>query len=48
VALPIDCGDEVVPVLNRWIAAAAEAGFSICASRHWHPRHHLSFKSAPV
>lgn len=45
-ALPIDRGDEVVPVLNRWIAAAAEAGLPICASRDWHPRHHLSFKES--
>jgi nicotinamidase/pyrazinamidase len=45
-ALPIDRGDEVVPVLNRWIAAAAEAGSPICASRDWHPRHHLSFKES--
>jgi nicotinamidase/pyrazinamidase len=45
-ALPIDRGDEVVPVLNRWIAATAEAGLPICASRDWHPRHHLSFKES--
>jgi nicotinamidase/pyrazinamidase len=45
-ALPIDRGDEVVPVLNRWIAAAAEASIPIVASRDWHPRHHLSFAEA--
>jgi nicotinamidase/pyrazinamidase len=42
-ALPIDDGDEVVPVLNRWISGAAEAQIPIFASRDWHPRHHLSF-----
>jgi nicotinamidase/pyrazinamidase len=42
-ALPIERGDEVVPVLNRWIAAAAEADIPVYASRDWHPRHHLSF-----
>jgi nicotinamidase/pyrazinamidase len=42
-ALPIELGDEVVPVLNRWIDAAAEAQIPICASRDWHPLHHLSF-----
>jgi nicotinamidase/pyrazinamidase len=42
-ALPIERGDEVVPVLNRWIAAAAEAQIPICASRDWHPLPHLSF-----
>jgi nicotinamidase/pyrazinamidase len=42
-ALPIERGDEVVPVLNRWIAAAVEAGAPVIASRDWHPLHHLSF-----
>jgi nicotinamidase/pyrazinamidase len=42
-ALPIEHGDEVVPVVNHWMAAAAEAQIPICASRDWHPLHHLSF-----
>ena len=42
-ALPIERGDEVLPVLNRWIVAAAEAQIPICASRDWHPSHHISF-----
>jgi nicotinamidase/pyrazinamidase len=42
-ALPIERGDEVVPVLNRWMAAAAGAKAPIFASRDWHPRRHLSF-----
>ncbi|HWK11777.1 MAG TPA: isochorismatase family protein [Vicinamibacterales bacterium] len=42
-ALPIERGDEVVPVLNRWIAAAADASVPVCASRDWHPLHHVSF-----
>jgi len=42
-ALPIERGDAVVPVLNRWIAAAVDARVAIFASRDWHPRHHLSF-----
>jgi nicotinamidase/pyrazinamidase len=45
-ALPIERGDEVVPVLNRWITAAADAALPICASRDWHPRHHLSFRES--
>jgi nicotinamidase/pyrazinamidase len=28
-ALPIEHGDEVVPVLNRWITAAAEADIPV-------------------
>jgi nicotinamidase/pyrazinamidase len=42
-ALAIEHGDEVVPVVNHWMAAAAEAQIPICASRDWHPLHHLSF-----
>ena len=45
-ALPIERGDEVVPVLNRWMAAAIEAQIPIYASRDWHPLHHLSFTEA--
>lgn len=43
-ALPIPGGDEVVPVLNRWIVAAGEEGVPIYASRDWHPRGHPSFE----
>lgn len=42
-ALAIEHGDEVVPILNRWIAAAVGARVPVYASRDWHPRHHLSF-----
>ncbi len=42
-ALPIENGDRVVPVLNRWIEAAIHGGVPIYASRDWHPRRHLSF-----
>jgi len=45
-ALPIEHGDAVVPVLNRWIAAATDLGLPVFASRDWHPRHHLSFQEA--
>jgi nicotinamidase/pyrazinamidase len=45
-ALPIEGGDAVVPVLNRWIGAAVDAGIPVFASRDWHPRHHLSFSEA--
>ena len=42
-ALPIPHGDEVVPVLNRWFAMAAQSGISVYASRDWHPIGHVSF-----
>ncbi len=41
--LPVPTGDEVVAVMNRWIAAAAERDVPVYASRDWHPRDHLSF-----
>jgi nicotinamidase/pyrazinamidase len=43
-ALAIEAGDEVIPVLNRWIKAALEVGVPIYASRDWHPAKHVSFK----
>ena len=45
-ALPIDRGDEVVLVLNRWIAAAADAQVPVFASRDWHPPQHPSFRTS--
>jgi len=42
-ALPIEDGDAVVPVLNRWIASAVAGGVPVYASRDWHPLGHLSF-----
>ena len=43
-ALPIENGDAVVPVLNRWIDRARRLGMPVFASRDWHPQAHLSFK----
>jgi nicotinamidase/pyrazinamidase len=42
-ALPIEEGDRVVPVLNRWLRAARGRGIPVYASRDWHPRGHVSF-----
>ncbi len=42
-ALPIARGADVVPVLNRWTGAAADAGVPVYASRDWHPSGHMSF-----
>jgi len=43
-ALAVRDGDSVVPVLNRWIRDAREAGVPVFASRDWHPRNHASFE----
>jgi nicotinamidase/pyrazinamidase len=43
-ALPVEEGDRVVPVLNRWLRSARERGLPVYASRDWHPRRHPSFR----
>ena len=43
-ALPVLEGDQVVPVLNRWIEAASAGGARVIASRDWHPAGHVSFR----
>lgn len=43
-ALPAPRGDEVVGVLNEWIAEAQHAGVAIVVSRIWHPADHSSFR----
>ncbi|WP_133717388.1 nicotinamidase [Methylocaldum gracile] len=45
-ALPIEDGDAVVPVLNRWIEAATKANVPVYASRDWHPVGHVSFQES--
>ena len=44
-ALAVPGGDEVVPVLNRWIEEAARVGAPVYASRDWHPVDHVSFQA---
>src|SRR5215471_7011834 len=44
-ALAVVEGDQVVPVLNRWIDEARTLGVPIYASRDWHPPEHISFRS---
>jgi len=43
-ALPVEGGNTIVPVINRWIATAVAKGVPVYASRDWHPMGHLSFK----
>src|SRR5439155_27008953 len=43
-ALGVLRGDEVVPVLNRYVAAFRTRGLAIFASRDWHPPNHCSFR----
>lgn len=43
-ALGVLEGDQVVPVLNRWIQQAEREGIPIFLTRDWHPAGHVSFK----
>jgi nicotinamidase/pyrazinamidase len=44
-ALPVAQGDEVVPVLNRYIEKFRLAGLPIFATRDWHPDKTRHFKA---
>lgn len=43
--LGVPRGDEVVPVLNDWIAAFVQLGLPVYATRDWHPPDHCSFRA---
>jgi len=42
-SLAVPRGDEVVPVLNRYIARFSAGGLRVFATRDWHPDDHVSF-----
>jgi len=44
-SLAVPHGDEVIPVLNRYIALARSRGVPVFASRDWHPGNHCSFRA---
>lgn len=44
-SLAVPRGDEVVPVLNRYLDAFMRRGLPIFATRDWHPPNHCSFQS---
>jgi nicotinamidase/pyrazinamidase len=44
-ALPIDGGDEIIPVLNGYIKIFDTTKTPILASRDWHPSNHVSFNT---
>jgi nicotinamidase/pyrazinamidase len=43
-ALGIPGGDEIVPVLGRYLRLFHERRLPICATRDWHPHNHVSFR----
>jgi nicotinamidase/pyrazinamidase len=44
-ALAVPRGEEIIPVLNRYIAGFVEAQLPIFATRDWHPPDHCSFRT---
>jgi nicotinamidase/pyrazinamidase len=44
-ALGVPGGDEIVPVLNRYLALARSKSLPVFASRDWHPPAHCSFRA---
>lgn len=44
-ALPVPSGDEVIPILNRYMEKFEKVGAPIYATRDWHPPNHTSFKA---
>jgi nicotinamidase/pyrazinamidase len=42
-SLAVAGGDEVVPVLNRYIGKFVQHGLPVYATRDWHPEGHCSF-----
>ena len=43
-SLAVPAGDEVVPVVNRYLDLARRTGRPVFASRDWHPADHCSFR----
>jgi nicotinamidase/pyrazinamidase len=43
-SLAVPHGDEVIPVLNRYLALFQSRGLPVFATRDWHPEDHCSFK----
>jgi nicotinamidase/pyrazinamidase len=42
--LSVPGGGEIVPVLNRYLAAFRERSLPVVATRDWHPARHCSFR----
>jgi len=43
-ALPVNGGDEIIPIMNEYARRFHNAGAYVFASKDWHPPNHCSFK----
>ncbi len=44
-ALPVENGDEIIPVINNYITRFVRTQAHVLASRDWHPANHMSFEA---
>jgi nicotinamidase/pyrazinamidase len=44
-SLAVAGGDEIIPVINRYIKIFSEKGLPVLASRDWHPENTVHFKT---
>lgn len=44
-ALPVPGGDQIVPVLNRYLERFTARSLPVFATRDWHPADHVSFRA---
>ncbi len=44
-SLAVADGDEIIPVINRYIRLFTAQGFPVLASRDWHPKNSVHFKT---
>jgi nicotinamidase/pyrazinamidase len=43
--LPVEGGDEIIPVLNEYARRFEDSRAHVFVSRDWHPTNHMSFKA---
>lgn len=43
-SLPVQMGDTIIPVINRYLMLFHDHGLPIFATRDWHPSDHCSFQ----
>ncbi len=44
-SLAVPEANQIIPIVNQWIAAGKKAGIPIAVSRDWHPPNHVSFEA---
>jgi nicotinamidase/pyrazinamidase len=42
-SLAVSAGDEIIPIVNRYVVLMQNRGIPVFASKDWHPQNHCSF-----